>query len=273
MAPRSTHGATSLNGMNEESLRTTLGSLPLGGLRYYQTIGSTNDAGLAWAAEGARDLSVIFAEEQTRGRGRGKRLWISNPESSLAFSLVLRPTEVESAEIPLYSALGALAVTVVLEGLGLQPQIKWPNDVLLNRKKVCGILAESVWMGEVIDSVVLGIGVNVLRESIPAAERLIFPATSLESELRRSVERGSVLCDILTECIKWRPRLGTDEFIRAWEARLAFRGETVLVSAEGKPVCLGQVLGLERDGSLRLLEQNNKIGLVQFGEVSLRPVV
>jgi BirA family biotin operon repressor/biotin-[acetyl-CoA-carboxylase] ligase len=259
--------------MNERSLRAALRMLRLGGLRFYQTIGSTSDVALAWATDGARDLSLVCAEEQTQGRGRGDRRWFTNPGFALAFSLVLRPAEKESASVPFYSVLGALAVSQVLEGLGLHPQIKWPNDVLLNRKKVCGILAESVWMGERVDSVVLGIGINIRPESVPVQELLMFPATSLESELGRSVDRVTILRDILSALVEWRPRLGTDTFLQAWEERLAFRGEMVTVSAEGKPVFHGQILGLERNGSLRLLGDNGKIIPVQFGEVNLRPVV
>jgi BirA family biotin operon repressor/biotin-[acetyl-CoA-carboxylase] ligase len=259
--------------MNEKSLRAALRKLRLGGLHFYQTIGSTSDVALAWATDGARDLSLVCAEEQTQGRGRGDRRWITHLESALAFSLVLRPAEKESASIPLFSALGALAVSQVLENLDLHPQVKWPNDVLLERRKVCGILAESVWMGERVDSVVLGIGINIRPESVPPQEMLMYPATSLESELGRSVDRELVLRDILSALIEWRPRLGTDAFLRAWENWLAFREETVTVSAGGKLICRGQVLGLERDGGLRLLDKNGKIISVQFGEVSLRPVV
>lgn len=259
--------------MNEKSLQAALRNLRLGGLRFYRTIGSTSDVALAWAADGARDLSLVCADEQTCGRGRGARRWITNPGSALAFSLVLRPAENETANIPLYSALGALAVSQAIESLGLHPQVKWPNDVLLNRKKVCGILAESVWMGERVDSAVLGIGVNIRPESVPPQDMLLYPATSLEAELGRSVERESFLRDILSALIEWRSHLGTDTFLRAWEERLAFRGETVSLSAEGKPVCRGQVLGLARDGNLRLLDENGKTISVQFGEVNLRPVV
>jgi BirA family transcriptional regulator, biotin operon repressor / biotin---[acetyl-CoA-carboxylase] ligase len=259
--------------VNERSLRAALRKLRLGGLRFYQTIGSTSDAALAWATDGARDLSLVCAEEQTHGRGRGNRQWITNPGSALAFSLIIHPAEKESANIPFYSALGALAVSQVLLDWGLHPQVKWPNDVLLNRKKVCGILAESIWMGERVDSVVLGIGINVHPESVPKQEMLNFPATSLESELGRSVDRVTVLRDVLSALIEWRPRLGSEEFLRAWGERLAFLSETVIISLEEKVIYRGQVLGLERDGCLRLLGENGKIIPVQFGEVNLRPVV
>jgi BirA family transcriptional regulator, biotin operon repressor / biotin---[acetyl-CoA-carboxylase] ligase len=273
MAARSTRGAISPKPVNEKLLRAALRKLRLGGLRFYQTIGSTSDVALAWATDGARDLSLVCAEEQTQGRGRGDRHWVTNSESALAFSLVLRPGEKESANVQFYAVLGVLAVSQVLEAMGLHPQIKWPNDVLLNRKKVCGILAESVWMGERVDSVVLGIGINVRPESIPEAERLMFPATSLESELNRSMERETILRDVLYALLEWRPRVGSEEFMQAWEERLAFRGEAVTVSAEEKLICRGQVIGLERDGGLRLLGENGKIVSVQFGEVNLRPVV
>jgi BirA family biotin operon repressor/biotin-[acetyl-CoA-carboxylase] ligase len=259
--------------VNAKSIRAALRKLPLGGLRFYQTIDSTSDMALAWAAAGARDLSLVAADGQTRGRGRGGRPWLTPPGSALAFSLVLRPGPVERDIIPLYSALGALAVAQTLEGIGLAPQIKWPNDVLLDRRKVCGILAESVWLGEKVDSLVLGIGVNVGPESVPPAEMLAFPAACLESAAGRALDRPVLLGGILSALLEWRPRLGTDAFLQAWERRLAFRGETVEVWAQGMPARAGQVLGLERDGGLRLLGEGGQPFAVRFGEVRLRPVI
>ena len=169
--------------MDERSLRKSLSSMPLGGLRYFKQIGSTNDVALAWAAADAPDLALVYAEQQTAGRGRGSHRWFTPPGAALAFSLVLRPLPDEQSSLTLFSALGALAVCEVLEAQGLRPEIKWPNDVLLNRRKVCGILAESVWMGDKLDSLVLGIGMNIKPEAVPPADQLNFPATCLELEL------------------------------------------------------------------------------------------
>jgi BirA family biotin operon repressor/biotin-[acetyl-CoA-carboxylase] ligase len=259
--------------MNERELRRTLLDLPLGGIRYYDQIGSTNDVALAWAAEGAADLALVVADEQTAGRGCLERKWITLSGTALAFSLILRPRPVERDVIPLHSALGALAIASTLEEkYGLAPEIKWPNDVLVRGRKVSGILAETVWLGSRTESVVLGIGLNVLAEAVPAAESLNFPAISLETATGQSIDRLPLLHDILAALIAWRPRLGSGEFIRAWEDRLAFRRGQVQVWAENRPVGAGQVEGLDRDGGLRLRSPEGEVFSVRFGEVHLRPV-
>lgn len=259
--------------MDERSLRKILSDIPLGGLRTFDRTGSTNDIALAWAADGAPDLALVYADEQTSGRGRGSRRWFTPPGAALAFSLVLRLLPGEEKFVPVFSGLGAMAVCEALVMRSLHPQIKWPNDVLLNRRKVCGILAEAVWMGEEVDYIVLGIGVNVKSEAVPPSDQLNFPATSIETELGMDVDRLDLLNDILRGLLHWRLLLTTDAFIKGWEKRLAFLGEQVEIRVEGLPARMGQVEGLEKDGSLRLRSQDGQVFTVQFGEVHLRPVL
>jgi len=265
--------------MDEHILQRALLNIPMGGLRYFEQTGSTNDAALAWAAAGAPDLALVIAGQQTAGRGRGNHSWFTAPGAALAFSLVLRPLPGEAQSIPLFSALGALAVCEVLAAQGLHPEIKWPNDVLINRKKICGVLAESVWTGEKVDSIVLGLGLNIKPEALPPPEQLTFPATCLEAEFpppRHSIEaleQGMLLQQIIQAVRYWRAMLPTNIFLHTWERRLAFRGEQVDVWVDGQPVRKGQVDGLEPDGSLRLISPQGQVFTVQFGEVHLRPVV
>jgi BirA family biotin operon repressor/biotin-[acetyl-CoA-carboxylase] ligase len=259
--------------MDERTLRKALSDIPLGGLRNFDQTGSTNDIALAWAADGAPDLALVCAEEQTSGRGRGDRRWFSPAGTALVFSLVLRPLPGEEQSVSLFSGLGAMAVCEALGMRGLYPEIKWPNDVLINRRKVCGILAEAVWMGEKADSIILGIGVNVKPEALPPPDQLNFPATSIEAEMGKSVDRLTLLRDILQALLYWRSLLAKDVFPNAWENYLAFRGEEVEIRAEGVPARTGQVEGLERDGSLRLRSRDGQVFTVQFGEVHLRPVL
>jgi BirA family biotin operon repressor/biotin-[acetyl-CoA-carboxylase] ligase len=258
--------------MDEHAFRKLLSDLPLKSLRYFEQIGSTNDEALAWATEHAPDLSLIYAEEQTSGRGRLGRLWFTPPGTALAFSLILRPKGVERENISLFSGLGALALVTALKKYGVAAQIKWPNDVLINRRKMAGILVETVWMGAEAESVVLGMGVNVAPESVPPPEVLNFPATCILSEAPASVERFDLLHTLLAEIISLRPALASDAFLRAWDESLAFRGETVRVwTGEAEPI-VGQVAGLEADGSLRLSLSEGEIKNVRFGEVHLRPL-
>ena len=257
--------------MNQHELKKALAQLPLGDVRYYDTIGSTNNEALAWGTQGAKDLSLVIADEQTAGRGRLDRKWFTPKGTALAFSLILRPTPQEKPHLTRVVGLAALAVTDALRMRGLISQIKWPNDVLLNGRKVAGILVESVWSGEEVDCLVIGIGMNITKEAVPAAELLLFPATSLEEGLGPAVEHTEILRDILAGIIALRPHLASDSFIASWEKALALRGEPVQVEQGDGSIVTGKLLGLESDGSLRLADDQGQPATVRFGDVRLRP--
>ena len=256
--------------MSHSELETALRELALGGLRFFTSTGSTNDEALAWAASGARDLSLVVADEQTSGRGREGRKWFTPPGAGLAFSLVLHPNPQEHEHISRFSGLGALALVGALKKYGLDAQVKWPNDVLIRRKKVAGVLVEVVWMGTEVDSLVLGMGINVSHGSLPAGEELNFPATSVEAEAGRKVARFELLKELLAELISLRASLPSDGFLNAWQEALAFKGEKVLLW-EGKAAPISAViLGLDSDGSLKVRLSAGDERSIQFGEVHLR---
>lgn len=264
--------------MDEASLRKLLSGLPVSQVRYFDSIGSTNDEALAWASAGAPDFSLVYAEQQTSGRGRMGRKWFTPPATALALSLVLRPTERERQHIGLFAGLAALALASTLEKYGIAAQIKWPNDVLIKGSKTAGILVEAVWMGGEPESVVMGIGVNVAPESVPPVKMLSFPATCILSEAPSPIERFDLLRVLVGELVFWRSKLASDEFIHGWNDALAFRGETVQVweakdgDIRGAAPTTGQLEGIETDGSLRLRLSNGKAQVVHFGEVHLRPL-
>lgn len=271
MAHTSTPGPSSNNFAAE--LQAALQGLLPGGLRYFPSIGSTNDEALAWAAAGAPDGSLVFADEQTHGRGRMGRRWLTPPGSALAFSLILRPRLAERDQTALFSGLGALALVDALQTFGLRAQIKWPNDVLLNGKKTAGILVETVWVGMDVESVILGIGVNVHPESVPPPEGLNYPATCIHAEGPNPIPRLTLLTALLQALLRRRETLLEASFRRDWEAALAFRGETVRVWISPEETLLGRILGLEADGSLRLGLPDGREQVIRFGEVHLRPVL
>jgi BirA family biotin operon repressor/biotin-[acetyl-CoA-carboxylase] ligase len=258
---------------NKRTITTALGDLPLGGIRYYPSAGSTNDLALAWANEGATDMSLVIAGEQTSGRGRNGRKWFSPAGGCLAFSLILRPGKTEVQALGVFSGLGALAVTQTIDELqaGLYPQIKWPNDVLISQKKVCGVLAEAIWMGDLFESLVMGVGLNVSPLAVPPMETQYYPATSLEDALNFKIDRLVLLHDILKAALFWRSRLGTPEFLESWESRLAFRGEQVQIWSDHQPATSGRIKGLDAGGGLVLIDPNGQEFCVCFGEVHLRP--
>ncbi len=257
--------------MDQNEILAALAGLPLGGLRFFGSIGSTNDEALQWSAEGARDLSLVTADEQTAGRGRAGRRWHTPPGSALALSLILRPSPSEAAFPARLTGLAALALVDCCRDLGLEVEIKWPNDVLLRGRKFAGILVETVWNGSALDAAIVGIGVNVAPSALPPTAELSFPATSLAAEVGRPLDRLQLLRDILSALWAWRSRILSDEFLRAWEASLAYRGQPVSVSQEGGGPLVGTLVGLEPDGSLRL-QANSKTVIVHFGEIHLRPV-
>ncbi len=259
--------------MNEDQLLKALSTLPLGELRYFDSIGSTNDEALKWASQHAPDLSVVVADEQTAGRGRSNRKWFTSPRSALALSLILRPSAIEKAYPARITGLGALALTDVLRNLGLAPNIKWPNDVIINGRKVAGILVESVWSGDALIASVLGMGINVLIASVPPKDEVFFPTTCIENETGQTPDRIKLLKDVILAMIKWRKKLGEDEFIQAWDDALAFHGEEVQIMRDQEMPITGELLGLGLDGSLIVRTSDGKLNEIQFGEIQLRPAL
>jgi BirA family transcriptional regulator, biotin operon repressor / biotin---[acetyl-CoA-carboxylase] ligase len=239
--------------------------------RFLLQTGSTNEDALAWAEDGAPDGAVVAADSQTRGRGRLERRWVTKAGSALAFSVIFRPTVPEAAHAGLFSALGGLAVAEALrQGWGVQAQIKWPNDVLVERRKVCGILAESVWQAGQLQTLVLGIGVNVAPSSVPPPAEVLYPAGCVEDFTGEAVDRWELLAGILKQIRTWRGRLGQPDFMEAWQRTLAFRGETVQVELPDR-ILMGEILGVDPAGGLRLRCQDGSEETVWAGDVHLRP--
>jgi BirA family biotin operon repressor/biotin-[acetyl-CoA-carboxylase] ligase len=257
--------------MNTRSLQKAINKFDIGRLRYFESVGSTNDEALAWAAQGAPDLSIVAADEQTSGRGREKRRWFTPAGTALAFSLILRPTVAELPHLSRIVGLAAVSLAEALRKRSLTPQVKWPNDILLEGRKVAGILVESIWSGDQVDCTVIGIGLNVARAAVPPPELLHFPAASLQEALGTAPKREAILHDILKAFLSWRPRLGSAELIEAWEQDLAFRGQQVQVTGQGAQTVSGTLIGLETDGSLRLHDKHGNPVTVRFGDVRLRP--
>ena len=257
--------------MDQISLNELLSTLSLGEIRYFDAVGSTNDEAIAWAKQDAQDLSVVIADEQTMGRGRLDRPWFTPPGTALAFSVIFRPTLEEQPFLSRLVGLAALSITEAVQKLGLEPQIKWPNDVLLNQRKLAGILIEASWVEEEAVFVIIGMGINVLKRAVPDTDILRFPGTSLETMLGRPVEREVILRDILEQFIALRPELGTDEFMNKWGNALAYRGRQVRVEMGADQTVSGRLEGILSDGSLRLRDDNGKSVTVRFGDVRLRP--
>ncbi len=237
-------------------------------LHAYPSLGSTNDRAAELARAGAPEGTLVVADEQTAGRGRSGRRWHSPAGSGLALSLVLRPARLGSREIAALGVIGALGSIEALTELGLQPELKWPNDVLLDGAKVGGILAEASWTNSQLDHVILGIGLNVSKTQMPEVD---FPATTVEQSLGRPVDREALLLRVLAGTDQWYDRLIEGRAHPGWESQLAYRGKRVAIS-NGTGERVGVVLGLTRLAGIRLATDDDEQVVFEAGAYHLRPV-
>lgn len=226
---------------------------------WYDTVSSTNDVADSLATGGAAHGTVVAADHQLTGRGRIGRSWHSPPGAGLYVSVVLKPASfVGPAERGTASAASCVTLTAgvaladaLRAATGLPAAIKWPNDLVVGPRKVCGILAEGAATGETLRYVVLGFGVNVLTAAYPPeiADR----ATSIEAELGRPVDRGAVFAESLA-CLAERLREisagGFDAVLDAWRALSPSSvGARVQISTAGGWMD-AVTAGLDADGAL-----------------------
>ncbi|MFH1016520.1 MAG: biotin--[acetyl-CoA-carboxylase] ligase, partial [Chloroflexota bacterium] len=162
---------------------------------YYPRLTSTMDIARREARQKAPEGTVVIADEQTAGRGRIQRVWLS-PKGSVSLSVLLYPS---LTSLPYLVMLASLAVAHSIEALtGLKPQIKWPNDVLINRKKVCGILVESEVRGDKLNYAIIGIGINVCLDPTGIPE-IRSTATSVAAEAGRDISRLELVRELLRQ--------------------------------------------------------------------------
>ncbi len=270
--------------MDLVSLQNQLKDLPIGPIRFFDTIGSTNEEALQWADHGAPDLSIVFADEQTNGRGRQGRKWFTPAGSAIACSILLKDiasnklsesVPAQSFLLPRLTALGTIAVCDALRNqYQLEPRIKWPNDVLLQDKKVAGVLTEIQWQGEVCSSVVIGIGVNVYPGSIPPQDEIISPATCVQDKLRIKISRLDLIKSILGKFLQYYPQLFEPTFSAYWNDYLAYKGEWVNLyipnASQINQRMNVKIIGVTAEGNLKVLTSSGTEKSLINGEISFK---
>lgn len=234
----------------------------------FETLGSTNTEAANWAMQGAAEGFCIVADEQTAGRGRLDRGWISPKGAGLYLSIVLRPV-LEHRSLPLITLMASLAVRDALSVLaGIQADIKWPNDVLVGERKICGILAEVIET-TVGRAVVVGIGINVANGSFPP--ELIDSATTVEAVTGVVPDRERLI-ELLLLALSDRydvlqAQNGEAVTLDAWCSASSFANGKSVVVIDGQQRCEGVTCGLERDGALRLKTCEGEIRTIRAGDV------
>ena len=215
------------------------------------------------AKEGMGEGTVIIAGEQTAGRGRLGRKWLSPSGGSLSLSIILRPT---LPQLPQLNMAACLATVQSIEKVsGLKPLIKWPNDVLLNGKKVSGILMENIFQGGELKAAILGIGINAKFDALAFTE-ISAIATSLSTESGREISPWEILPPLLEEFEQFYQELqGGGNIYERWLARVETLGKLVRVKS-GDTVEEGYAESINANGSLILRRLDGSLITVVTGE-------
>ncbi|AEB10675.1 biotin--[acetyl-CoA-carboxylase] ligase [Desulfobacca acetoxidans] len=237
---------------------------------HFMNLPSTNDMAKDLARQGNPEGSIIVAESQSAGRGRMGRIWESPPGGGIYLSLILRPP-LPPAELPRLTLTAAVAVIqAIREVAGLAADIKWPNDILLQGKKLGGILTEMETESDQMSHVILGLGLNVNTTVFPEPVRRL--ATSLASAGKR-YSRLAILRSLLAALDSLYGRFLQEEFpaiLDLWRQSAVTLGQQVTVR-QGKEIISGLALDVDSDGALLLQQPDGRIEKVISGEIANGP--
>jgi len=239
-------------------------------IHYFRSLPSTNDIAKELAKRGAKEGTVIVADTQTRGRGRLRRRWIS-PRGGLWFSIILRP-KVSPKDAPKLTLMTSVAVAKTINKLfDLKAEIKWPNDVLVNDKKICGILTETSTKRDTLDFAVVGVGVNAnfSRHDFPASLR--GSSTTFKEELKREIELGALLRSLLEATERYYHMFIQGEFktIRdEWKSLSKFLGSYVEVISFDEKI-EGWATDIDENGALVIRLRDQIIRKILSGDVTI----
>ena len=216
------------------------------------------------------DGTVVFAEKQTKGKGRKERIWYSVKDQNLTFSILLSNKKYLGKTVNLINLASSLAVAQSIENLyQLNTNLKWPNDVLIKDKKVSGILLEASSQGSKIERLVIGIGINVNQNLFQGSFNI--PPTSIKIETNENIERERLLADVLNIFEELLGKLSTtpEVILRDWKSRCRMIGERIEVSENGNTK-YGIFDDIDENGFLLLKSRDNKIEKIHFGDVSVQ---
>jgi BirA family biotin operon repressor/biotin-[acetyl-CoA-carboxylase] ligase len=230
---------------------------------YYRTLPSTMDLAKELAGEGVREGTVVLCDEQTEGRGRQGRQWFASPSGSILMSVVFRPT---IGQLPQLNMLGSLSIVHAIERLaGTKSTIKWPNDVLIDGRKVAGILMENILQGEALRAAILGVGLNVSLD-VSSYPEISSIATSLSDQAGRDLNRDDVLRTLLEEMDTLYHAVKRNEDVyHRWLPNVETLGKTVRIKS-GRSVEEGLAQSINRDGSITLRRADGSLITIPTGE-------
>ncbi len=240
-------------------------------IRYLQETDSTNDIARKAAAAGADKGTVVIAERQTKGRGRLGRSWISPPGIGLYFSVILSP-ELPAADLAKITLTTGVALCRAIRGYLDYPMLKWPNDLLLQGKKVAGILTETMPMQNSRPMVILGIGINVNHPKHGLPTELADTIGTIQAAYGKPLPRGELLERILRqndELLDQAEREGFSNILEEWRSYDACRMRYLSwLTTEGR-VIRGLSRGIDDEGLLRIQDEEGKVHEVVSGDITI----
>ena len=243
-------------------------------VRVFEQIDSTNTFAAQWVQEGAPNGAVVAAEQQLSGHGRFNRSWASPAEKGIYFSLILRP-DLQMAQVPMLTFLAAAAVAEALvKETGIDAQVKWPNDILVNGKKICGILAEArpaKTRGKA-DYAIIGIGINVNHTENDFPTDCLAAATSVRLETGNKIFRAKLLQSILQLMEYYYEEYKNKGFPwlhERWMKRNCTMGRQVKVNTNTEGIVEGETIGLSGQGGLLLRTADGTVREFLAGDVSI----
>jgi len=234
---------------------------------YYTSTSSTMDVARAEADADAVEGTVVLAEEQTAGRGRFGRAWVSPAGKNVYVTIILRPTVERLRQLGIITPIAVCLA--IEETVSLQPQVKWPNDVLLSGRKVCGILIETEFSGGDPRYALIGPGINVNFDIDPASE-IAGIATSIKQELGAEASRESLLAAFLNHIEALYTAPDPRAVHEAWKSRLETLGRDITLTFRDEAFT-GQAEDVDDAGNLILRLPDGSLRTFEAGEVSLRP--
>ncbi len=259
--------------LTPSEVRPLLGTKWLGRtIHHFHLIDSTNSKAYELALNGAEEGEVVIAETQKKGRGRLGRQWFSPLFSNLYLSVILRP-EIPPYQASLVTLMAAVATADAIQKFsGLEPLIKWPNDVLLRAKKVAGLLNEIHSEMDRIHFVILGIGVNLNTDRKMFSKEIREGATSLKIEMGQAISRKAFLQCLLQELEKWYEiflKEGAQPVLKAWRELAQIKGRPVKVTSFGETL-VGVAIDVDSDGALVLETERGERKRVVAGDVEYK---
>jgi BirA family biotin operon repressor/biotin-[acetyl-CoA-carboxylase] ligase len=235
---------------------------------YYENLSSTMDRAMDLALNGTPEGTLVVAERQTKGRGRMGRLWLSPKYKGIYLSLIIKP-KILPQQAPILTLISAVAICEGLkQQLGVEAEIKWPNDILLNNKKIGGILTELSAEMDIVHAIIVGVGINVNNEK----KTLPYSASSLREIIGQETDRLSLLKTILS-CFEQRylefQKQGVKQILDKWRHFSVTLGRRVRLSIRGQKTLglVGEAVDIDRDGSLLIRQDSGLIERVVAGDI------